>query len=235
MIILLSPAKTFNNTNNRGKSEPFFIKESNYLLKYLKSFNENEIKSIFKTSDKLTLTVRDYYLNFNYDKPAIYTYGGQVFKALDPLSIEKSHLNNIYIFSALYGLLNAFDNISKYRLDFTNKIMSQSLYSFWDTKLNDYLKENLIDKPIINLSSKEFTDTLDYNLENLYHIDFIEMKNNKVTRPSMLIKTMRGLFAREILINNFKTINDLKNINIDGFIYNDELSNNNLLTFIKED
>ena len=59
------------------------------------------------------------------------------------------------------------------------------------------------------------------------------MKNNKVTRPSMLIKTMRGLFAREILINNIKTINDLKNIAINGFIFSDELSQNNQLTFIK--
>lgn len=233
MIILLSPAKTFNNTIKAGKNEPYFTEEISFLLNILKKLNEDDIKKIFKTSDKLTETVIDYYKNFNLTKPAVYTYGGQVFKALDPLTINPDHLNNVYIFSTLYGLVNAFDSISNYRLDFTNKIMSQSLYNFWGSKLNDYVSNNFANELIINLSSKEFTDTIDYNLDNLYHIDFILIKDNKETRPSMLIKTMRGLFAREILINNIKTINDLKNIAINGFIFSDELSQNNQLTFIK--
>lgn len=234
MIILLSPAKTFNNHSNLGKFDLYFQEETMFLLNKLKKLDENKIKTIFKTSDKLTTQVKGYYQDFEFKEAAIYSYGGQVFKALDPLTINPEKLAKVYIFSALYGLVNAFDKISKYRLDFTNKILDISLYDYWGLKINNYLLNNFNNKIIINLASNEFTQTINANLNNLYHFDFILKSDNKVSRPSMLIKTVRGLFAREILTNNLRTLDEIKKIEINGFKYSETLTINNILTFIKE-
>lgn len=229
MYILLSPAKTFNKTYLEGSRPLYFINETNYLLKHLQTKSLDEIKTIFKTSDNLSLEILNYYKDFNSRKKAISLYGGIVYQ-----SLEFNYLNydNIYIFSALYGLLNANTSISEYRLDFTNKILDQSLYNYWGKKIDSFIKTNLNDKIIINLASNEFSKLIDLTNPNVYTIEFLVLKNGKVTKPSYLIKQMRGLFAKDIINKNINAIDELSKIELDGFKF--KSISKQKLTFIKE-
>ena len=53
MVVLLSPSKTFSNSKLKGSSKPYFINKTKVLLNKLKELNKDEIKDIFKVSDKL--------------------------------------------------------------------------------------------------------------------------------------------------------------------------------------
>lgn len=97
------------------------------------------------------------------DVKAINLYNGVAFKKLEIeqyTSKELEYLNNsLIILSAMYGALNPFDNIKKYRLDMTMKISENSLYSFWSEKVTVYINELLSqdsEKILLNLASNEY-------------------------------------------------------------------------------
>lgn len=227
MYLLLAPAKTFNTNYQTGNNSLFFFEETNYLLAILKSKSLSDITTIFKTSEKLSLEILNYFKNYQETKSALSLYGGTVFK-----EITSKVSNQVFILSALYGIINANSNISEYRLDFTNKILNESLYQFWDQKIDNFIKTMLTDKPVINLASSEFSKLIDLNNPNVYTIDFQVLKNNKLTRPSTIVKTMRGKFANFIIENNLSKVEELKKIKILNFKFR-EMTNNKLI-FIKE-
>lgn len=233
MKILLSPAKTFNkDLVLNKKSKPKFINKTNYLLNILKSYSINDLKNNLKISTNLANNVFNYYKDFEYNIEAISLYGGTAFKYLNYKSINKNSLNNLFILSPLYGLVNAFDSISKYRLDIKDKILNESLYNYWKEDINNFLL-TFNNELIVNLSSGEFSNLLDLENQNIITIDFKELKDGKLKSQSMMLKKMRGLFANYILNNNINTIDQLKLIEIDGFKYNKNLSNNKLMIFVK--
>ena len=233
MIVLLSPTKTFTNHTIVSNNIPLFMNKSNKLINVLKDFTEKEVIETFKVSETLGKRTYSYFQNLENKHSCIYLYGGTAFKHLDPISLPEKSLENVYIFSALYGLLNAFDAISPYRLDFTNNIIDKSLYAYWGSSIDEYLKTNFHGKIIINLASKEYSDLINLEEPNIYTITFVESKNNKDTRGSMMLKKMRGLLTRHILKEDIKTIDQLLKINLEGFTYSKNESNSNLITFRK--
>lgn len=87
---------------------------------------------------------------------------------------------------------------------------------------------------IINLSSNEYSSLLNLNNKNIYTVDFKVLDDGILKANSMELKKMRGKFANYIINNNINNINLLKNINIDGYKYNEKYSKENKLIFIKE-
>lgn len=231
MIILISPAKTFNKDFEFSQDKMFFPEKVEYLLSSLKKLDLDEIKSLMKISDKLAKNTFDYYQNFNLNIKAISLYGGQVFKYLNYREI--SNLNNLYILSPLYGIINSNTAISKYRLDLKDKIINDSLVKYWYDDINQFLNK-FKDKIIINLSSGEFSNLIDLKNSNIYSLNFYLKDNNQLKAPSMEIKKIRGLFANYILKNELKSLNQLKTININGFGFNKGLSSKHEYIYIKE-
>ncbi|HHW79972.1 MAG TPA: YaaA family protein [Acholeplasmataceae bacterium] len=226
MIVLISPSKTFSNDIKKGTSEPVFINKAKALRNKIAKLSLNEIKTVFKLSDKLTNEVYNYYQKDNVESTAINLYEGVLYKALkeDTLKIKD---NKLYILSAMYGLLKPFDNISYYRLDFNIKYFG-NLYNYWSEPVNNYLKTNYQDEIIINLASKEFSSLIN-KLPNLITIEFSNLDNKKLS--SVLLKQLRGYLANIIINNNIKTLDELKKIKIKDFFYNENLSNNNIIYF----
>lgn len=231
MIILLSPAKTFTKSLAKGNKNPYFLPKTMVLVEVLKSFTTSELEKKLNISAPLATTTYHYYKNFNLTYLAAYLYGGQAYKYLKAEEINQENLKKLYILSPLYGILNALDNISLYRLDIKDKIIKQSLYDYWYDDINNLL--NNLNKTIINLASGEFSKLLDLTNKSIYTINFAEIKNNKLVQQSMLIKKMRGMMANYLLVNEINEINLIKQITLDGFSYNKNYSNNNLLMFTK--
>lgn len=231
MIILLSPAKTFNKETLSSKKSLIFEEKHNYLLNILKNMNKDDLKRKLKLSDNLLNNVINYYKSFNNNIKAISLYGGHAFKHLK--FEDLNNYNNLYILSALYGLVNANDAISRYRLDLDNKILEdKTLINYWSKDINDYLT-SLKDKLIINLSSNEYSRLLDLKMDNLYTVNFQILKNGKLTSSSMELKKMRGKFASTLINKNIKTVKQLKTLVVDGYKYDEDSSATNYLNFVK--
>ncbi len=232
MIVLLSPAKTFNNLEKQKGDLHYFLDKSNYLVDIIKQLDKESLQKVMKISNKLTDDVYKYYQNYSLDYQAAYLYGGQAYKYLKAETISNDKLKNLYILSPLYGIINALDKISHYRLDLKDKLISKSLTDYWFKDINDYL--NTLNKNlIINLASGEFSKLLDLTNNSLITINFAIFKDDKLTQPSMAIKKMRGMMAKYILENEIESLELIKEINLDGFKFNQEKSTNNLFLFTK--
>ena len=91
-------------------------------------------------ADLLAKTYKDIQ---NYDKlkyiPTVSMYYGVSFKELELEAYSEESLkylkDKLFILSALYGLLQAFDLVKKYRLDMTMSIVDKGLYNFWKKKI----------------------------------------------------------------------------------------------------
>lgn len=228
MIVLIPPSKTFSNSTKTGSSEPVFTTKANILKKYLENKTLQDLISEFKVSPKLAKTVYEYYHGINQKVSAIYLYEGVLYKALKANTLN-FNVNKLYIISALYGLVRPFDNIKKYRLDFTIKSLG-NLYNYWRDEITNYFNNNYKDEIIINLTSKEFSPLLK-DLNNLITIEFINKDNKRLS--SVLLKQLRGYLANIIINNNILNTEELKKIIINDFSFNNDLSTKTTYYFCK--
>lgn len=228
MIVIISPSKTFSNSKVRGNLKPLFYDKQLILRNKLKKLSIKDIIKEFKISEKLAIVVYNYYQNELEEVTAINLYEGVLYKELKQKEIHFED-NKLYIISALYGLLRPFDNISKYRLDFNNKILG-NLYNYWQEDIYNYLNTNYKDEIIIDLTSKEFFPLIS-KLNNVYTINFIDSDNKRLS--SVVLKQLRGSFANYIINKNIQTLEDVKQLKTKEFEYSKEHSNNKTLTFIR--
>ncbi len=197
MKIIFSPTKTLKKIDN---DYSYSIPDNKVV---------NEINNIYKVIQESS-------------NQAILFYNGISFKYLDVLTLNKDNIeylnNNLYILSALYGLLKPLDLINAYRLDFTDK----SLYKYHDIYIDDV---------VVNLASLEYSKMI--KCRKLINIEFKEYKNNKLTTSGTYNKMLRGLVLRYMSINNIVNIDDIKKFNGLDYYFNIELSNENTFVFTK--
>lgn len=226
MIILLSPAKTFKETKNTTNTLPYFYHKSQKLIADLQTLSLEELEKYFNISRKTAFEVYHYYQNFNPVYQAFSLYDGAAFKKL-AFNTLKIHPNNqLFILDSLYGVLSINDSISQYRLDFLQSYF-KDLYTYWQDDISSYFQQ-FKNETIINLASNEFIKMLNNKVDYIT-IDF-KLKDKRIS--NMLLKQMRGLFARVLLENNY-SLESLKTISIEGFTFDHNLSTNKLLIFTK--
>ena len=101
-------------------------------------------------------------------------------------------------------------------LDMTMKPNHINLYEYWYTPIYQHFENEDF---IISLASKEFTDMLHH--PHVYFIDFIEIEDQKLKRNAMIIKKARGQMLNQMILKEITTLDELKQLQIDGFIYNE--------------
>ena len=255
MITIISPATTMNFDRfvDLKSSKPFFDKDIKKLIDLLKSLNTIEIGNLMNLSDDLANLNYDRYKILGTDKSkylqAILAFDGQVFNCInvddfnyDDFEFANNHLR---IMSGLYGILKPFDLIQSYRLEMKSKLKNElgnDLYKFWKDKLTSYLYDELLnqnDKTLVNLASNEYSKAI--NLKSLsknFNVINIEFKDYRESMNSYKVigiysKKARGYLTRYIIKNKINNINELKNFNYDGYIFNNELSDSNNFIFTR--
>jgi len=123
MIIILSPAKTFQETRYKYQQLPFFQNEAEHMNAIMKEKTIGEIEDEMQVSKKIATSVFAYAQTFGHTiQPAIHTYFGAAYKALHAKSLSKDDHRyaekHVRILSALYGILKPLDGISFYRLHY---------------------------------------------------------------------------------------------------------------------
>lgn len=237
MIIFISPAKTFRTPKETSTQIPFFSDETKQLIDKLKTLSVKTLEHKMKISEKVAQTTYEYYQNFGKDSyPAIFTYFGHQYKNINPDTLLDEHIQymnqHLYIMDGLYGLLKPLDLISFYRLEMQDHTI-KNLYRFWKPKIISYLNTHHPDDIYINLASNEYGQIIKH-LNQTYTIEFYKLKHDQLYTHSMEAKRLRGLMVRTLLSNQINSLEEIYNIDLDGYTYSLEHSKNRNIIFIKE-
>jgi len=252
MLAILSPAKTLDYETplkTKLNSQPIYGRESNQLIKTLRTFEPFEVASLMKISDKLADLNHKRYVEWrnkpaeSKTRPAALAFKGDVYQGLEAerfndndLKFAQSHLR---ILSVLYGLLRPLDVIQPYRLEMGTKLKTskgQNLYDYWGTKLTTGLNEALKESKegtLVNLASNEYFGAVQPKLleGSLLNIGFKEKRNGQLKFVSFSAKKARGLMAKFIIKERLKNPDDLKNFDLEDYKFNKKLSSELEWTF----
>lgn len=233
MKIIISPAKTQSDIKviDRDYTNPLFLNESIELFNKVKELSKEELAKALSIKDKVLNETYEYFHNKDIENHAISLYTGQVFKGLELDTYNSKQLEyleeHLYILSALYGVLKPFDKVRNYRLDMKSKI-GINLSKYWQEKVNSVLDNELI----INLASSEFSSL--YQGDNMYTITFMENNSGKLKVCATYSKIARGRFLNYLIKECITSIEDIRDIKLDGYEYNIELSSKKELVFVRE-
>lgn len=238
MKIIFSPSKemTFNSPCDI-KVE--YSDKTKIIIEELKKYSPEELKEIYKISGKVLDDVTKYIESFNKKESykAVDMYSGLAFRKLDVMTLkddERKYLDKkLKILSAFYGPISTKKLIRPYRLDFNTKIKieGKSLKKFWEDEFNKSFDEK---ETILNLASNEFSSLLNRNKFKIYDFEFFEKKGDKLKNHSTISKKARGLMLRFLSQNKLEEVQKVKNFDLDGYKFAEELSEDMKFVFVKE-
>ena len=252
MLAILSPAKTLDYETplkTKLNSQPIYGRESNQLIKTLRTFEPFEVASLMKISDKLADLNHKRYVEWrnkpaeSKTRPAALAFKGDVYQGLEAQSFNDNDLKfaqrHLRILSGLYGLLRPLDVIQPYRLEMGTKLKTskgQNLYDYWGTKLTDGLNEALKESKegtLVNLASNEYFGAIQPELleGSLLNIGFKEKRNGQLKFVSFSAKKARGLMANFIIKERVKKPDDLKSFDLENYRFNAKMSSELEWTF----
>ena len=232
MKIIIADAKSLKVKHNQIIGQkPLFTTKSKPLFKVLTKLTPNEIHDLMKISFKQSSLIYDYYHNEEL-YPALNLYDGVVFKQLEIETYENDDYryleDHLLIMSPLYGILRYNDEINFHRLEMKHHLNKLNLYDYWSNEVNSYLKN---EDMIISLSTGEYEKLIDH--PNLIRIDFGIISGDKIKRNAVYLKQARGKMLNYLVKHHLTTIEQIKNIVIDGYCFNEQLSTNHNLVFLK--
>ena len=128
-----------------------------------------------------------------------------------------------------------------YRLEMGTRLQNEhgkNLYEFWGEEVTKLINEDLREdesKAVVNLASKEyFSAVKPAALEGkLYNVDFKERRKGKYKVIAFYAKKARGMMCRYAIKNGFTEPEQLKGFDMDGYVYNEELSSEREYVFTR--
>ena len=263
MYFLLSPAKSLNEKDalpvNLGNyySQPELIEHAQGLMKDLKAKEPIDLQELMSISDDLAqLNARrnqDWAWSANTPftgdnaKPAGYLFDGDVYTGLDMYHMDKDtaiYVNeHLGILSGLYGVLKPLDLIQPYRLEMGTKLKNDrgdNLYEFWGEEVTKTINARMADsedKVLINLASNEYFKVIKKKALNAQIITprFEDEKNGQYKVISFYAKKARGLMVKYAADNKLTNVGHLKQFDLAGYYYVDELSDDKTWTFRRDE
>lgn len=246
MKIIISPAKRmkYDDYGEEFFTKPVFLDKALIIAEKMAALGLDTLKSVLKTNDKLTADAYNMYQTIFTRKDysaAILSFDGIQYKYMAPTVFDDDMFSyvskNVYILSALYGVLRPFDMALPYRLEMNSPVKAlgiNSMYDFWGDKIaNEIYKD---DDLVLGLTSAEYTKSvLKYvtGSRRFVYVSFGELIDGKVIEKGVYVKMARGDMLRYLAENDIHNIDGVKCYNGLGYVYRPELSNDECLTFIK--
>jgi len=246
MLILLSPAKTLDMTPVATEAtQPRLLKDVSVLAKVMKKQSRADLQDLMHISEKLAdlnyQRFKDFKLPLtsNNAKPAGLAFRGDVYIDLEAATFTTKEWalanEQIRILSGLYGVLRPSDLMQAYRLEMGIRIANKrgkNLYEFWGDRITKVLNEDLAHSKndlVLNLASQEYfksvkTDKLNGRLLTAH---FKEAKDGKYRVVAFNAKRARGRMANLITKEGITTAEPLKELVVNDYIYNKDLSTEN--------
>lgn len=247
MLLLLSPAKTldYSPTELKTYHQPRFAEQTQTLVNKLKKTSARKLKSLMGISDKLAILNADRYQSFSEEyttvnaKQAALAFKGDVYLGLEAESFKARDFKfadkHLRILSGLYGLLRPLDLMQPYRLEMGTSLKvgrKKNLYEFWGSQITDLINEDLAtgkSKVVLNLASKEYFKSVkvDQLTAPVLNIHFQENRSGKYKVIAFNAKKARGRMAHLVIKDRIVDTEDLKGLEVNGYLYNEGLSQGN--------
>ena len=241
MKIILSPSKTQNHQRKRKEKGRKILKKdmTKKLFNYLKSLSKEELGEELDIQGNLLDRTFELYQEHSFKDqtiPAIECYNGSVFKQLELDSYTQNQFSylqeKLIILSPMYGPLHSDTEIWPYRLEMSLKPDDINLYEYWQELMENYFADTDL---IINLASNEYSKVVEKNYKGRI-IDFYfkeEKEDGSLKTVGYYVKQNRGKMLDQIIKNQVETIDEIKEIELDGYKFNEEHSDENEFYFIK--
>lgn len=241
MKIILSPSKTQKHQRKRKEKGRKILKENmtKKLFNYLKSLSKEELGKELDIQGNLLDRTFKLYQKHSFKEqtiPAIECYNGAVFKQLEIDSYNQGQFSylqeNLIILSPMYGPLHSDTEIWPYRLEMSLKPDDINLYEYWQELVENYFADAEL---IINLASNEYSKIVEKNYQGRI-IDFYfkeEKEDGSLKTVGYYVKQNRGKMLDQMIKNQVENIDEIKEIELDNYKFNEEHSNENEFYFIK--
>jgi cytoplasmic iron level regulating protein YaaA (DUF328/UPF0246 family) len=254
MKMVISPAKSLDYEQRIDvptTSKAPFIEEADYLAKKLQKMSARKMGDLMHLSSNLADLNYARYQNWEQPLkkgevalPAVTVFTGEVYKGLDATSFSEIDFANaqkqLRILSGLYGILRPLDLMYPYRLEMGTKWSItpsiKNLYQYWGRKLSEFLNNEMEDgEVLVNLASNEYFKALDKKSLKARVVTpvFKELKGDRYKVVMMYAKHARGKMARDIIQSGYTSVEDLKGYNVDGYSFNEGLSNDDEWVFVR--
>ncbi len=256
MLFVVSPAKNLDFEQPPTVSEfsqPEFLDDAQALVDVCSELSPAKLSSLMSISDKLAglnaARFASWSVPFDKEnaKQAVLAFNGDVYTGLDASSLNSADLafaqQHMRILSGLYGLLRPLDLMQAYRLEMGTKLTNpqgKDLYAFWGDKLTKKLNDTLHtheQKILINLASNEYFKSVKKKQLNARIITpiFKDAKNGEFKVISFYAKKARGLMARFIIQNRLTDYQKLKEFDLGGYQYSEQMSSGDQWVFTREE
>ena len=245
MLLLISPAKTLDFSNNVPEtiigSKPIFMKEAMKLVTILQTYSAPDLEQLLDISSKLSELNHQRFKDFKQQlsKPALYAYKGDVYEGFELKGYTQKDIDfanqHLRIISGLYGLLKPLDLIQAYRLEMSINLANpagKNLYNFWQDKITNTLNQEP-SKFIVNLASQEYSSAITKLNKPMINITFKESHKGTYKIIGIHAKKARGVMANFIIRNQLKELNEIKEFNLNNYKFMPELTSESEYVFIR--
>ncbi|MDJ0806727.1 MAG: peroxide stress protein YaaA [Gammaproteobacteria bacterium] len=254
MLIVISPAKTLDYATppvTKTHTKPAFLKQSQELIDNLRNYSALDLAELMTLSMKLAeLNFERYHdwrtpFNTKNAKQAVLAMKGDVYTGLDAETFSAEDLNyaqdHLRILSGLYGIMRPLDLMQPYRLEMGTKLPNargKDLYAFWGETITDALNKALKrqgDDVLVNLASNEYFKSVKPRRVKgrIITPQFKEQKPGGYKMIGVFAKKARGLMSRYIIQNRLSDPEEVKAFDLEGYAYNDTLSQQDQWVFTR--
>ncbi|MBX2882177.1 MAG: peroxide stress protein YaaA [Granulosicoccus sp.] len=194
-------------------------------------------------------------------RQSIYAFRGDVYIGLDADSLSTRDLTyaqkHLRILSGLHGVLRPLDLIQPHRLEMGTALKNRrgkDLYAYWRDTVTESLNTQLSSAKslVVNLASQEYFKAVDRNniegrvitpifkdlkmpaADESSSSRTMRRSNNDYKIISFFAKKARGRMARYLIDQRVKTISGIKAFTIDGYQWNEALSDGDELVFTRD-
>ncbi len=249
MLVVVSPAKKLDMTPAEGvaATRPAFAEEAETLAETASGLSQDDLKRLMGISDNLAKLNADRFRAFGEmeEKPAVLAFAGDTYQGLEARSLDPEELDwaqdHLRILSGLYGVLRPLDAIQPYRLEMGSRLRTErgkNLYAFWGSKITHALNAQASEigtDVLVNCASQEYFGAVDADALRLRVITpvFMEEKAGGPKIVSFYAKKARGAMARFIIQHRLSDPEALKDFDIGGYRYAEELSETDKPAFLR--
>jgi cytoplasmic iron level regulating protein YaaA (DUF328/UPF0246 family) len=255
MLLVISPAKTLDyDTPPKTKTFtiPDYLDHSEQLIARARQYSALDIAELMAVSMKLAELnferFEQWHTPFTPDnaKQAVLAFKGDVYTGLDAESFSEADFafaqDHLRILSGLYGLLRPLDLMQAYRLEMGRKVDTErgkNLYEFWGTLITEGLNAQLeqLNTPyLINLASNEYFKSVKPKVLDgeIITPEFKDWKNGQYKMMGVYAKKARGQLSRFVIQNQLTEPEQMKEFDVDGYRFNEELTSGNKWVFTRK-
>jgi UPF0246 protein SSA_1395 len=241
MKILIPSAKELNETARPVDAKPL-SSHTQKILQTLKDYRLEDLASFYGISEERAQVEKERIEALVNGSAktflALELFDGLMYRSIQRQDLSKKEQaylqEHLLITTALYGVIPAYEGIAPHRLDFMMKLKpdGQSLKALWREEYDRSVEE---EEQILSLLSSEFEMVFSKTIrDRMIRIKFMENRGGKLKVHSTISKKARGAMVTAMMKAGISQLEDLKLLEVAGFSYREDLSQEQEWVFVKE-